>query len=515
MRQIRDYQYYWWFAIFCVFAVGILVQTKMILNFDVSWLLTVTNKLFLGGHYYTDFIETNPPLILYVYMPAILLAKITHLGFAVAFKIYAFTLAFGLLYLCNVLLRKVFSDSYDSVRYALLAVIAFTWVLMPGYSFGEREHFAIMLIFPYLFLLDLRLAEKPLNFYLVILIGFMAGIGFAIKPYFLFALVICELFFMYKKRSLFAWFRPETVVIGLTILLYLVSLFLFTPNYLFKVWPLVYHLYFIAVRTPLTTLIAQPTIIFWSIVLGVYFLLYDKLYHKNLANILLFASIGFLLSYFTQHTAWYYHLLPALTIITVLVTLFLCERLLLMVKTNINWLVIGLIVLLQLYVLIFPGIDTIRHIKVGILNTRNMPYNSLFQFVKLNAHQQSIYVFTVEIPTITHLVDYAGASSASRFPSQLFMPGLIWLSHQTNLSKAQKIRLKKQKKEIIDIVVADLQKHKPKLILEDKKKKNLYPNKKQFDYIKFFSQDPRFRAFLKHYQYVETNNHFAIYVRQK
>jgi hypothetical protein len=506
-------RYYWWLAVVCIFAAGILVQANMILNFDVSWLMTVANKLLLGGHYYTDFVETNPPLILYLYTPAVILARITHLSFSIAFKIYAFTLAVGSLYICNILLRKIFDDSYNSIRYALLVVIAFAWVLMPGYSFGEREHFAIMLTLPYLFLLDLRLAKKALNFYLVVLLGFMAGIGFAIKPHFLFALILCELFFMYKKRSLFAWLRLETVIIGLVILLYVVSLFLLTPNYIFKVWPLVYHLYFIAAREPFSALIAQPTFIFWLIVLGAYFLLYEKIRHKNLAEILLFASTGYLISYFIQHTTWYYHLLPALTIVTILMVLFIGEIILSIAK--VNWLDIGLVVLLQLSILVFPVMAAVRHISMGILTTKHMQTNCLFQFVKNNAYQQPIYVFALQIPIIYGLVDYAKVTSASRFPSQLFMPGLIWLSNQTNLSETQKIRLKKQKKEIIDIVVFDLQKNQPKIILVNQNKQNLYPNKEHFDYIKFFSQDSRFRKFFQRYRYFGLIDHFAIYILKK
>jgi hypothetical protein len=483
----------------------------MILNFDVRWLMTAANKLLLGGHYYTDFIETNPPLILYLYMPAIILAKIMHLSFSIAFKIYAFTLATGSLYICNILLQRIFDNSCNSIRYALLIVIAFAWVLMPGYSFGEREHFAIMLTLPYLFLLDLRLAGKSLNIFLIILLGFMAGIGFAIKPHFLFALILCELFFMYKKRNLFAWLRLETVVIGLVILLYIVSLFLLTPKYIFKVWPLVYHLYFVAAHEPFGALIAQPTFIFWLIVVGVYFLLYERIQHKNFAQILLFASTGYLIAYFIQHTTWYYHLLPVLTIITLLMVLFISEKLLSIIK--INWLDIGLIVLLQLSILAFPVIDTVRHITTGILTTRHMRTNRLFQFVKNNAYQQPIYVFAMQIPIISGLVDYAKVTSTSRFPSQLFMPGLIWLSHQTNLNKIQKIRLKKQKKEIIDIVIFDLQKNQPKVILVDKNKKNLYPNKEHFNYIKFFSQDLRFRKFFQRYRYFGIIDHFAVYLR--
>ena len=69
------------------------------------------------------------------------------------------------------------------------------------------------------------------------------------------------------------------------------------------------------------------------------------------------------------------------------------------------------------------------------------------------------------------------------------------------------------KQEIFDIVISDLQKKPPKIILIDNKKQNLYPNKKRFDYIKFFSQDPRFRKFFKNYRHFGVIDHFVIFIR--
>lgn len=505
---------YWLLTILCVFVIGIIVQANTMLNFDVSWLMKAANQLLSGRHYYADFIETNPPLILYVYMPAIIISKMMHLSYAVAFKIYTFVVLAGVIFLCNILMRGVFNRKNQNIRYGLLIAITFALTLMPGYSFGEREHFAIMLTLPYLFLLNLRLADKILNYYLAILIGIIAGIGFAIKPYFLFALIACELYFIYKKRNLFACFRLETIVIALVILLYVVSLFLLTPNYLFKVWPLVYHLYFVAAKEPFGAMLAQLAIVFWLVALGFYCFLYEKIRYKNLAEILLFASVGYLAAYFVQHTTWYYHLLPAQVIVTILVVLFLCERLFDLIENyqvGVSWRSIVLLILLQLSLLIFPVMSTVRRIAMGTISNKHIQTNKLFVYARQHMYKQKIYIFALQIPMISYLLDDAQATSASRFPSQLFMPGLVFLSNQTDLNVAQKDRLQKQKQEIINIVVADLQKHQPKYILVDMRKRNLYPNKHQFDYIRFFSQEPRFHKFFKNYKYLTTLEHFDIY----
>ena len=507
---------YWLLAVLCVFIVGIIIQANMMLNFDASWLIKAANKLLNGGHYYTDFIDANPPFALYLYIPTVLLAKICHINFALAFKIYVFAIAAGSIYLCHILMRHIFDNTGNRIRYILLVTISFVFILMPAYSFGEREHFTVMLILPYLFLLDLRLLNKSINFYLILLIGLIAGIGFAIKPYFLFTLVACELYFMYKKRSLFACVRSETILIGVVILLYLISIFIFTPNYIRKILPLSY-LYFVGSGASFMVVLLQGTIIFLLIVLGVYFLLHKRLRYKSLAEILIFASIGYLIAYLIQRTDWYYHLLPILTIITILMVLFICEKsfdIMAKFKSGIKWFDIVLIILLQVFIIIAPITDTIRHTAIGMSTVKYFHTSKVSQYVKNHAYEQSIYVFDERMIIVNGLIDYAHAISASRFSSQSFLPGLIWLSNMSNLTDTQKNRVIKDKREIIDVTIEDLQKNRPKLILENLAKHNLYHNKKRFNFIGFFSQDKHFRKLFKHYKYVAMLDDFAIYTRK-
>ena len=506
---------YWLLAILCVFVAGIIVQTNMMLNFDVSWLMKVSNKLLSGGHYYTDFIETNPPLILYLYMPAVLLAKIFHLSFTIAFRTYTFIIAAGSIYLCNVLMRHIFDDTSNHIRYVLLVTIGFIFILMPGFAFGEREHFVLILTMPYLFLLDLRLSNKNINIYLIFLIGVMAGLGFAIKPYFLFALIACELYFMYKKRNLFACIRFETICIGVVILLYLISIFVFTPNYIYKILPLLY-LYLVVTRAAFELVISQITIVFWLIVLMAYFLFYRRLHYRSLAGIFIFASFGYLIAYLAQHTIWYYHLLPMLAMATMLMVLIVCEKLFAMIakyKSGIKLLDVILLVSLSILIIIGPIINTVKHTVSGITTSKQLRADELFQYMKRNAYGKLIYIFDERILIASGLVDYAHAISASRSPSQLFLPGLIWLSNKPNLTDTQKNRLMKYKKEIINIVVEDLQKNKPKFILINQTKHSLPPNRK-FSYIKFFSQDKRFRKIFKNYTIIMLGD-LVVYKRNK
>jgi hypothetical protein len=507
---------YWLLAVLFVFIVGIIIQANMMLNFDASWLIKAANKLLNGGHYYTDFIDANPPFSLYLYIPAVLLAKICHINFALAFKIYTFAIAAGSIYLCHILMRHIFDSTGIRIHYILLVVIAFVFILMPAYSFGEREHFTMMLTLPYLFLLDLRLLNKSINFYLILLIGLAAGIGFAIKPYFLLTLIACELYFMCKKRSLFACVRFETILIGAVILLYLISIFIFTPNYMHKILPLSY-LYFVSARASRVAAFLQGTIIFWLIVLGVYFLLHKRLRYKSLAEIFIFASIGYLITYFIQGTNWYYHLLPILTIATLLMVLFLCEKsfdIMAKFKSGIKWFDVVLLVLLQIFIVIAPITDTIKYTAIGMSTVKDFHSSKISQYVKNHAYGQSVYVFDERMIVVNGLVDYAHAISASRFSSQSFLPGLIWLSHMSNLTDTQKSRVIKDKQEIIDVTIEDLQKNRPKLILENLAKHNLCLSKKRFSFIGFFSQDKRFRKLFKHYKYITVLDDFAIYARK-
>ena len=114
-------------------------------------------------------------------------------------------------------------------------VVAFVLIatLAPGFSFGQREHACVLFAMPYLAAAVLRLqgGQSPRKS-LAICIGLLAGIGFALKPYFLAVPALVELLLLARLgwRSLLV--RVESLVLGLTVLAYVVTAGLLIPDYL-------------------------------------------------------------------------------------------------------------------------------------------------------------------------------------------------------------------------------------------------------------------------------------------
>jgi hypothetical protein len=516
MNIIKRSNFYWIMAVGGVFLLGVLVQAYIMLNFDVSWLLKATARLLSGGHYYTDFVETNPPLILYVYSPVVFLAKMLHLPLALIFKIYTFVIVVIMVGLCDIFLRRIFS-SRTHIRYALLFTLMFAFVLMPGYSFGEREHFAIMFTLPYFLLVVSRLSRHEFSWLLLCIIGLIAGIGFAIKPYFLLPLILTEIYFIYARRSFFAWVRIETITIALFMLIYLGLIFIVTPNYIYKIWPLVYNLYFVGNKEPWVNVIAHSVIVFCLVTIGFYYWVYEKICYRYLANVLLFAAIGYVGSYFMQHTNWYYHVLPAFTLFTLLAVLLLCESIMYIQEDvqrgQTTWAGIVLLFCMQVALVMFPVMTTVRYVMAGVVSTHKMYTDPLYNYMKQHAQQQPITIFTVQIYRASSITDYAGALWGSRFPSMLFMSGIVVNSARLNKNTSAWRKFRQKEQEVNNLVLADLYKYKPKFILEDRLKINVFPLKTRFNYLKYFSRDPRFVKFWRQYKYVTTLSDFAIYER--
>ena len=78
-----------------------------------------------------------------------------------------------------------FAEATSSYRIALVALVAGVEVLAPGYEFGQRENILLIAVFPYLFAAAAVASGFSLPRALSLGIGVLAGVGFALKPYFL------------------------------------------------------------------------------------------------------------------------------------------------------------------------------------------------------------------------------------------------------------------------------------------------------------------------------------------
>src|SRR5260370_40852904 len=64
-----------WISIVILFAVAIVLRHVLAANTDVSWLLTVGERVLDGQRLYVDVIDANPPMAVLLYLPGILIAR--------------------------------------------------------------------------------------------------------------------------------------------------------------------------------------------------------------------------------------------------------------------------------------------------------------------------------------------------------------------------------------------------------------------------------------------------------
>src|SRR5258708_35295317 len=64
-----------WISIVILFAVAIVLRHVLAANTDVSWLLTVGERVLDGQRLYVDVIDANPPMAGLLYLPGIVIAR--------------------------------------------------------------------------------------------------------------------------------------------------------------------------------------------------------------------------------------------------------------------------------------------------------------------------------------------------------------------------------------------------------------------------------------------------------
>jgi hypothetical protein len=496
-----------WFLLLALVVLNIIIQFSLIKNCDPSWLLRVGVKMLHGKHYYYDFFETNPPMIIYLYMPAIGMAKLFHTEMYTQFIFYI-TIVTAILFLISRFYIKKIAPDNKLLQYILLIVLAVYYTALSTIAFGEREFFMLILTMPYILLTVLRGTNKPINNYQAIFIGLLAGIGISLKPYFLAAPLLIECYLMLSKRRFFYWFRTETLTIGVFLIAYLISIFIFTPEYIYKVLPLVTNLYFHGYRSFLPLVIYNPSTLFWAMVLWLYIFKTRPLINKTLINILLLASIGFLFSYLIQCATWYYRVYPLLCVTSFLLAALFYEYYMQAYK-NVWKRRATLTCIVAFY--FFPFAAALPTLSIPMNHLININQVKLVQHVKQNYKNKSIYVISASMSNTTLLEDYAGAKSVSRFPFQMLLPGLIKKLDETKNS-AKLNKLKSELHEIIGLIVEDIQKNKPKLLIIRTNIPKDFFGRENFDYVKFLSQDPRFKKTISNYTYYKTINNFQLYI---
>ena len=304
-------------AVLAIEAAAAIAQAHYGAIGDVSWMITICEKWLDGGTAYVDFIETNPPAAIWLYIPPVAFARLIGARPEAIVAAYGFVAVAGSLVACAAILRNGGLLARLGPATVLLGLVALT--ILPGRTFGERDFFIALLALPSLALATVRAERGPVDWRLALLAGLCAGAMVAIKPPY--ALIVLG-----AASGVAARAGVTAVLVSLE---HYVATALFAayaalsvwkfPSYGEQILPIVVAAY-LPVRESFAQLMANAAVVLWVGIVGLLALVVRAgarvpLVTLPLVTAPLLGSLGALAAFFIQGKGWLYQTYPALAVL--------------------------------------------------------------------------------------------------------------------------------------------------------------------------------------------------------
>lgn len=493
------------------------VEFSRLINRDVGWYLVGAAKLLDGAKLYgPDFSDINPPLIVYLTIPPIAVARWLQFSDIVLFRIYVFLLAAGCLSLSARALGLLFPDR-RFVRRFLLAGLAFCYLVLPGAEFGQREHLLTMFLMPYLLLAVVRAQGLVPPRWLALVAGLLGAAALCLKPHFLIVILALEPVLAVRTRSLAVWLRSETITLGAVGPLYLGFVWYCEPSYLTAIVPLARDTYW-AYADPVGWLVGPVQLLFLAAGTLAAIGLRRTAPSGDLALVLLIAAYGSYGAYLLQHNAWPYHRLPADVFLTLLPGLAVILWLDRAPGAPARWarfaapLAFGTTLLLLGIPQLRDRVTVVDRWAIALEQER---VNALLPIVRAHAPDGSIFFLSSSISPAFPLVNEAHVGWSSRFPCLWLLPAVIRMRAAEGSDVPTDLirRLDWIERYQTDVMIEDLRRTPPSLIIVDRQRFKQGFGNLRFDFLAYFEADPRFRLFWKGYTLLTTLDEYQVYRR--
>jgi hypothetical protein len=473
-----------------LFVIQAWVQLNAPLIHDASWYLHVARGLIQGKHLYTDFIEVNPPLGMWLMVPVVWLADLINLRADWVYKAILLVISAASVGLVN---RYMKLGEWLPASRRLLFVALFTAgiLILPGPDFGEREHLVLLLFAPWLFLRLARHTGARINTVEAIIVGSLAAIAIVLKPQSVFAPLFVEAFLLWRSRKFKSIFAPENFAAAMTVVLYAAAILYFAPLFLADMVPLGRAAYMPFYGYPIVVQLFNARWCLSFMLVTIFALRFMSGKIGPLALALLWAGMGFALSFAVQNKGFSYQIMPA--------TIFAWNAMVLVVATSWSERSKHLTMLL-----VIAGLVTLR------IFTEPLRYVSsdapFIAGIEMSAPQaKSIFIASTRLSHGFPLVEERNLQWTSRLPTQWLAPYVASRWQDGPLPDDKIIEM------ALEVTVTDLIAGEPDLIFVDTDPDQAYVPGGRFDYVKFWSNDPRFQSFWQGYEKHTGQNLFDVY----
>jgi hypothetical protein len=479
---------------FLVALLGISFAHYALLEHDTGAFFAYAERVAVGGKLYVDVNEVNTPLVTYALLPLVKLRDATGIAYTDSFFII-----YGLIFFaCALFSLKLLSFIEEFRRPAskTLAGIAISYILILSVamdiSFGQREHFLICLIFPYIVTLMARdyKADIPKKYRLIA--GVIAAAGFCVKPNFIVIFICAELVSLVRERRLMSCFRPETIAISSIFTVYHIWFVYAFPEYFIQL-P-----YFIDAYKSFQSdfFLTVAKMVFGLSGFYFYIVLVIKL-KSDLSKItlLLAVSAGSCIHYAIQNAGFNYHLIPAYAFM-------IWIGVVLLINANKSKYVIVLILLTM-----FPYSP-----KVLDLAERRESILSMSNKIIANAESGEVAILSTSVFPAFPVVNYAETfwPLSSAHLRQLPVSYDHSKIHDTEPNYRSLAEMNETERYFTSRNLGELEKR-PKLIVIDEREHKQGLDNVKFNILNYFLTQERFRALWKDYRYIGTLHDFAFY----
>jgi hypothetical protein len=300
-----------WLSLAAVFVGALVLRHLVPANNDVSWLLTAGDQILAGRKLYSEVIETNPPIAVFTYIPATLIAHLIGVAAETVVDALVFVAIAGSL-ACSV--RILQASAFGRKLPTALLVLAFVILaVVPLQEFGQREHIALIAFVPMMAALMIRAERETPRPWAIVVAGLGAAIMLAFKPHFALGFFGASALIAVRQRNWRLLVSPENLIAGFVFVAYVAGIALVFPNFFAVIGPLAKDVY-IPVGQPFTTLVSESGVSCWLAAVLITFLLRRHAPRAASVAALLAVSFGYAAVFFLQRKGWPYHAYPMIAV---------------------------------------------------------------------------------------------------------------------------------------------------------------------------------------------------------
>jgi hypothetical protein len=485
----------WLWAAITTLGFFALAQLGMLpANGDASWYLYMAGKVLDGARLYVDVVDTNPPLIVLLSMGIVGVARVVGVSALVV-------LPTVLLILTAVSLALSWQLSKGlpmPLRQASLLVWGFLLLVFVGGIFGQREHLLLILVLPYAMAAVAEAGGTCLSRTMAILVGAMAGVGFALKPFFVIPALLIEAF-LALRRGPRVWRQPRAVTMRTVWVLYAIVMIVWTPQYFAvarRFAPLYPHhspmgpallssswrLVVIATAIVVAARLARGRVRDWACVFGL-------------------LTIGATAAVYLTGKGWRYHWFPAMS--SAIALLAGCATVVASTWESDR----RRARMLLLVAVVLPALS-VASINEWVSLAGGDPSVSKFVHDQIRPND-SLLVLSPWVNRSFPLVNETGANWAMRHPMlwqiAAFHVNERWRKGQYHSSES----MSPAERDFVSEIVDDFVRNRPVLLLVDRDPPT--PALKGFDYLEYFRSDRRFAEMLTCYEFAGGSLNFRVF----